>query len=175
MARRSSRADRLVIDGLSADDLAWLSAESERTGIDIPNLVRAMIRRRVPLHVVTSDDVPPAARYTEPEFYDDAVLGGTIELDASLDEVMTAGPGLFDHPADPKPARSPRAASRPYQLPRAPVATPRVAGAFSAFSLVKPVGLSDRVAHAPMQGDGVGNVAKQNNTWLGFSNGSRRG
>jgi hypothetical protein len=173
---RKPRTDRLTISGLSADDLAWLNAESDRLGIDPENLIRSLIRRRVTLYVVSSDDIPPAGGQglTEPEFHDNATLGGSIVLDdASLDEVMASPPTL----TAPAPARRPAQRIPRNEAPRRAVhavAAPRVAGAFSAFSLVKPVGLSDRVARGPAQGDGIGNVMRQNSTWAGFSNGGSR-
>lgn len=43
---RAKATDRLTIKGLSAEDLEWLKAESNRLGCDPENLVRMMIRQR---------------------------------------------------------------------------------------------------------------------------------
>jgi hypothetical protein len=106
-------------------------------------------------------------------------IGPDDEL--TLDALMAAQPSLTERP--PEPQRSPwigpqRSHNRMHPARRsqasAAAVAPRVAGAFSAFTLVKPVGLSDRVALGPTQGDGPGNVMRQNSTWLGFSNGGSR-
>jgi hypothetical protein len=94
-----------------------------------------------------------------------------------LDEVMAARPPLFaQKEARPSPWNGPRqrhvAPHRP--APERAVAPPRVLGAISAFTLIKPLGLSERTVRAPMQGDGIGNVMKQNNVWAGFSSGGSR-
>jgi hypothetical protein len=198
---RVKRIDRLTVSGLTEADQQWLAAESERLGIDPENIVRAMIRARRSLHLV--EDVPPvdgaALRSSYEEQLDPAPIfrsaaqdlpeqNGTFpDDDASLADVMRAPPSIVGRPAEPRASpwnASGRAAGR-YQPARAALparssvaATPAPnvgGGAFAAFTLVQPVGLSDRVVRGPMQGDGLGNVLRQNNTWLGFSNGSRRG
>jgi hypothetical protein len=104
--------------------------------------------------------------------------------DASLDEVMAAAPPSFltgqpeQRRSEPRPSpwNGPRQRWPPRSAPERAVAPPRVMGAISAFTLIQPLGLSERTVRGTMQGDGAANVMHQNNTWAGFSSGgSRRG
>jgi hypothetical protein len=116
---------------------------------------------------------------------DDAADGIVSPDEQSLDEVMAARPLFAQHrPEGPHNSQgspwtgSPRQhrVVPPRPAPQRAVAPPQVSGAFSAFTLIQPLGLSERTVRGTMQGDGAGNVMRQNNTWAGFSSGgSRRG
>jgi hypothetical protein len=111
----------------------------------------------------------------EAEIPDDVEVPRDPESGPELDALLRNAPTFSDPPRQPR--RSPWSEPRPSRspAPRAAAPSPPVGGAFGAFSLVVPLGISDRVSRAPIQGDGTMNVVRQNNTWLGFSNGSRRG
>jgi hypothetical protein len=197
---RKTRADRLTIDGLSEADQQWLASESERLGIDPPNLIRSLIRRRVTLFIASSDDIAPKA-YVEAHRRPDAELASETDYrqslavderlyqqphpdvdgvppdDASLDELMAAQPSLTERPVEPRrsPWRGPTPQRRvsPSRPAAAVAAPPRVLGAVSAFTLVQPLGLSDNVQRSNAMYDGRNNVMRDNNRWLGFT-GTRR-
>jgi hypothetical protein len=203
MTKRGAQVDTLKVGGLSAEDLEWLKTEAERLGCDVENYVRILIRqRRAPIMVAALPTLVPATyrdelveeyrqqlrpdmrfERAEPEPEPEPSFGTAVPVDEpSLDELMRTRPLFFDEtptrPAQRSPTQSqPRYREEPQRnvVPMRSATAPYAGGAHGAFSLTQPVGLSERVARAPMQGDGLGNVIRQNNTWIGFSNGSRRG
>ncbi len=192
-----TKPDRLTIRGLSADDQAWLAAESDRLGCDPENLVRMMIRQRIgPGTIVQQAEVyqepaprlrtiyPELARDPDPDEPDGTPLpepAADPTDEGSLDDLMAAGPSILDDAVRTTqrapvavPAFDPfdRFGGRGlrYQRPaqrRQAVARPNM-GAFSAGSMTRPVGVNPDVAGGNSSGDGVGNVMRDNMRHFGL-------
>jgi hypothetical protein len=199
---KSKATDHLTIRGLSSDDQAWLKAESERLGCDPENLVRMMIRQRMvstPEPPTTGGgyrepyyEQPTHRAYNGAAAHDqpDPPLAPEVDVPAdpdggepTLDQIMAAPPPFVDKPAPPR-SRQPyisaghgsryqqrQTPSRNNIVPISPI---YAGGAFGAFSLTQPLGLSESAPRGNMMGDAAGNIMRDNFRHFGFS-GSRRG
>jgi hypothetical protein len=155
-----------------------------------------MIRQRM----VSAPEPPPSGGYSEP-YYEQPVhrgyngaaaysereppLAPEVDIPAdpdggepTLDQLMEAAPSLADS-APPRPSarfQRPRYPQRPQQSRNAnvvPISPVYTGGAFGAFSLTKPLGLSENVQRSNMVGDGAANVKRDAYRHFGFA-GSRR-
>lgn len=170
MAKRSAKADQLIIKGLSEADQQWLAEESARLGCDPENLVRMMIRQRsafVP-HIPSP---PPlnGARHEQAPYYQQHV---EVQGDDDLDHLMAEPPQLFET-APGVPTARPLSTRRGFALSHErqvnpgnviPYAStrPYPRGGFDAFTETEFVGLNQSVIGSNSMGDGTGNVLRQN-------------